>query len=393
MGGNTQINFKSIVSRAIPASRSNKLAQQAYAKNMQLLNPYSSEKAAGSPPGLGEYIRLWFLREITFTMNRVTLATIIFGLMGLGILFFVIGFLVAVATIDRKPPLQPQHKFSWAGAANVENAEPRDGFLDRELKSARNYTAGALARITRQKATHVQGQILGNTVATLNSYVPEALQPFAMHAEQEVSQVGYEAQQQLGQQVGQTLSSTRINMPDGNNNAASEAPVAAVPPMGVPPMGAAVSDGASVGPPVKVVAPSVTMPSPSPFQQALQQRNDSAPAYQNYNDSSSALPAAAPAPESAAPLASYGGTANARARPERYILQVAIYPSKRAAINLNKQLQKLGLKSYLAQGTQGSNRVYVVRIGHYEDRKAANQAAQSFQQWFHHRPSVVAVAP
>ncbi|HCU06448.1 MAG TPA: hypothetical protein DIC42_02540, partial [Holosporales bacterium] len=45
----------------------------------------------------------WTTEELNFSMNKISMAGLIFGLMFLGSLFFLIGFLVAVNLYDRKP--------------------------------------------------------------------------------------------------------------------------------------------------------------------------------------------------------------------------------------------------------------------------------------------------
>lgn len=45
----------------------------------------------------------WTIEELNFSMNKISMAGLIFGLMFLGSLFFLIGFLVAVNVYDKKP--------------------------------------------------------------------------------------------------------------------------------------------------------------------------------------------------------------------------------------------------------------------------------------------------
>ena len=396
LGGNSQTIFKSFMLRAEPANYSNKLASRAYTKNDYLPDNdslYVGTGAANASFRLDKYVQLWLAQEITFTMNRMTLATIVFGLMGLGILFFVIGFLVAIATVDRTPTQQQAQKFNWASASTTKISNPQEGFIDRELKAARNYTASALARIARQKAANIEGQLVGNTVASLNTYIPEPLQPFAMHAEQELSQTTYEAGQELSSQLGKALTSNgrdakgSVPTPANTNNSVR----------------ANGRDGIIPEKTVPTTRRTPPIPAPSAFQQALRQRNIDDPAYQatprgvypTSQNHSQTNPMADY--KNAPPMASYGGN-QAYRRPQRikrvpdaYVLRVKAFYSKQKANNMSRQLNKLDINSKVTPEYRGRNKIYVVRIGEFANYEAASRAAKSFEKWFQHKPKIDAV--
>lgn len=52
---------------------------------------------------LERFKKNWTIEELNFSMNKISMAGLIFGLMFLGSLFFLIGFLVAVNLYDHKP--------------------------------------------------------------------------------------------------------------------------------------------------------------------------------------------------------------------------------------------------------------------------------------------------
>ncbi|PIZ32525.1 MAG: hypothetical protein COY39_05495 [Alphaproteobacteria bacterium CG_4_10_14_0_8_um_filter_37_21] len=61
----------------------------------------------------------WTIEELNFSMNKISMAGLIFGLMFLGSLFFLIGFLVAVNLYDKKPDpmcVQPKMYMPTQGA-------------------------------------------------------------------------------------------------------------------------------------------------------------------------------------------------------------------------------------------------------------------------------------
>jgi len=61
----------------------------------------------------------WTIEELNFSMNKISMAGLIFGLMFLGSLFFLIGFLVAVNLYDKKPDpicIQPKVYMPTQGA-------------------------------------------------------------------------------------------------------------------------------------------------------------------------------------------------------------------------------------------------------------------------------------
>ncbi|MDP2193139.1 MAG: hypothetical protein Q8K36_01235, partial [Alphaproteobacteria bacterium] len=77
--------------------------------NTQHLSKKRKHKKYTIADHLDDMIKDWTNEELNFSMNKISMAGLIFGLMFLGSIFFLIGFLVAVNLYDQKPdPLCPQ---------------------------------------------------------------------------------------------------------------------------------------------------------------------------------------------------------------------------------------------------------------------------------------------
>ncbi|HXF90404.1 MAG TPA: hypothetical protein VNJ29_00575 [Candidatus Nitrosotenuis sp.] len=121
----------------------------------------------------------WLLEELSFTMNKMSLAGLVFGLMVLGTLFFVIGFLAAVTTLSTpSPSLQPQTSWSSASTAPTMQQTPQHpGLIGR--------IAG---KLIRDEAVKVESKMGGGALGgAITQHVPAPLQPFAQQAQNKLT--------------------------------------------------------------------------------------------------------------------------------------------------------------------------------------------------------------
>ena len=123
----------------------------------------------------------WLNEELTLTMSKLSLLGMVFGLMFMGALFFVVGFLSAVTMYGTgKPDSSAQVQPAQAWAAHSQQAQqaqphPHGGGMASGL-------VGSLTGFEARRASNVVGR--STTGATLGalSHVPAPLRPFASHA-------------------------------------------------------------------------------------------------------------------------------------------------------------------------------------------------------------------
>ncbi|WP_032113700.1 hypothetical protein [Candidatus Paracaedibacter symbiosus] len=116
----------------------------------------------------------WLLEELSFSMNKISLAGLIFGLMVLGSLFFVIGFLAAVATFGTG---RSSSSTSWASANQEHKGSTAVGKL-----------AGTVGgKLLRDEVIKVESKLGGGALSKVVNHVPPALQPFAAQAQNQLA--------------------------------------------------------------------------------------------------------------------------------------------------------------------------------------------------------------
>lgn len=104
-------------------------------------------------------------------MNKISLAGLVFGLMVLGSLFFVIGFLSAIATFGTGSTSTPP---SWA---NINQAAS-------DSQNAFGKLAGAIGgKLLHDQAIKLESKLGGGALAKVVHAVPPSLQPFAAQAQ------------------------------------------------------------------------------------------------------------------------------------------------------------------------------------------------------------------
>ncbi len=121
----------------------------------------------------------WLLEELSFTMNKMSLAGLVFGLMVLGTLFFVIGFLAAVATLGTN---SKQTHHSWATLSSGPGA----------AAGAATGLAGRIAgKLIRDEAVKLEAKMGGGALGgVITQHVPAPLQPFAQQAQNRFASMG-----------------------------------------------------------------------------------------------------------------------------------------------------------------------------------------------------------
>lgn len=140
----------------------------------------------------------WLLEELSFTMNKMSLAGLVFGLMVLGTLFFVIGFLAAVATLGTNT--KPTHP-SWS---SLNSAPPQ---MQAAIAGGTGLVGQVAGKLLRDEATKLQSKMGGGVLAgAITQHVPAPLQPFAQQAQNRFSAM---AQQNINRAFNPVLSATR----------------------------------------------------------------------------------------------------------------------------------------------------------------------------------------
>jgi hypothetical protein len=127
----------------------------------------------------------WRVEELIIMMNKMSLFRLFLVLLLLGGVFFGIGFLAAVSTVQEKaPPPSP----TWQQANQLQSPEfvpqGKAGRAGGGLKTVR----GVGSTFINQKVSMLEGKIGSGPMTKLVQKVPRALQPFAMQMQNKVSQ-------------------------------------------------------------------------------------------------------------------------------------------------------------------------------------------------------------
>lgn len=143
--------------------------------------------------------RYWIYEEISFSMNKLSLFGLVFGLMILGALFFTMGFLVAVATLNHRTTQQAQQQGTWSTAnvapqqpgimAQPGSPPPQPAVASPPQPAAPHAAPGGKApggivgSILQRETLKIESKLGGGAVSGALSHVPAPLQPFAVHAQ------------------------------------------------------------------------------------------------------------------------------------------------------------------------------------------------------------------
>lgn len=151
-------------------------------RNLEVNRQQLGKKPLSSRHSRLGYTYNWLLEELSFSMNKISLAGLIVGLMVLGSLFFVIGFLAAIATFGTGGGTSPT---TWASA----NSQPQGS------PSAIGKFAEAVGgKLLHDQAIKIESRLGGGALSKVVSHVPPSLQPFAAQAQ---NQLAIKAQQQV----------------------------------------------------------------------------------------------------------------------------------------------------------------------------------------------------
>ncbi|MBM3632511.1 MAG: hypothetical protein FJX03_02220 [Alphaproteobacteria bacterium] len=118
-------------------------------------------------------VHRWIYKEVRLSMSKMSIMSTVLGLLFLGALFFIIGFLTAVTTLKAEES-QHNSQSAWLASNNPEQQHAGKG--------------GALGTIaTRVGGNYVGGALrkefspLGKALGTASAIVPAPLQPFARY--------------------------------------------------------------------------------------------------------------------------------------------------------------------------------------------------------------------
>lgn len=128
------------------------------------------------------YAYNWLLEELSFSMNKISLAGLIVGLMVLGSLFFIIGFLAAIATFGTGGTASPT---TWASANSQQQSHP---------SAIGKFAEAVGGKLIHDQAIKVESRLGGGALSKVVNHVPPSLQPFALQAQ---NQLAIRSQQQI----------------------------------------------------------------------------------------------------------------------------------------------------------------------------------------------------
>lgn len=129
------------------------------------------------------YTYNWLLEELSFSMNKISLAGLIIGLMVLGSLFFAIGFLAAIATFGTGNTTSPT---TWASANSQQQNHP---------SAIGKFAEAVGGKLIHDEAIKLESKLGGGALSKMVNRVPPSLQPFAAQAQ---NQLAIKSQQQIG---------------------------------------------------------------------------------------------------------------------------------------------------------------------------------------------------
>lgn len=118
------------------------------------------------------FIYRWIYEEVRISMSKMSIASLVLGLLFLGTLFFIIGFLAAVSTISSSTSGEGTSSPVWQ-ASNTQDDKKGAG--------------KGLGRVVNNIGGGIVGKVVGHQIGALgkvvgtSSVVPKSLQPFARY--------------------------------------------------------------------------------------------------------------------------------------------------------------------------------------------------------------------
>ncbi|MCE3231314.1 MAG: hypothetical protein K0R52_1242 [Alphaproteobacteria bacterium] len=158
------------------------LARKAFEQPRQIpkklkKRPYGRDEGNG-------FIHRWVYEEVRLSMSKMSIMSLVLGLLFLGTLFFIIGFLAAVATLKQDDA--GHARSAWQAS----NTQAQGGQGGRKLGAMVGSAGSSLVG----NEVHKQLAPLGKVMGTASAAVPRPLQPFARYgvgsAQTEVRSVG-----------------------------------------------------------------------------------------------------------------------------------------------------------------------------------------------------------
>jgi len=146
-------------------TKSPKKLRQKIGQQRKLVKPNQRVRTYG-------FIYRWVYEEVKISMSKMSIASLILGLLFLGTLFFIIGFLAAVATIGSSTGGEGTSSPVWQ-ASNTPNDKKGAG--------------KGFGRVVNNIGGGIVGKVVGHQVGALgkvvgtSAVVPKSLQPFARY--------------------------------------------------------------------------------------------------------------------------------------------------------------------------------------------------------------------
>lgn len=282
----------------------------------------------------------WIDEELTFSMNKLSLVSLVCGLMLLGVLFFITGFLVALSTVVPKQPEQPTSAAIWAAG----NAHPNASHHQQASSRLEHRASGFAGNATANEAARVESKVGSN--------LPAPFQYFVAKGEGQTRMV-------IAKHTpvpGSSPSNAGMVPPHPQQHQPSSAVANTMPP---PSAGPVTSSNHSA--PGAVVVPNYT---PSSYVAPVA---PVAPQAQNYSQQM--------------PISSV-----------RYTLQIAVYDQEISAIRQMNELRQSGHQAYLYPSQHAQyGTIYYLRIGQYLTRQEAETAAATIRQRYQRQPLIIPI--
>ena len=118
------------------------------------------------------FIYRWIYEEVRISMSKMSIASLVLGLLFLGTLFFIIGFLAAVSTI---------------GSSSNEGRTSSPVWQASNTQDDKKGAGKGFGRVVNNIGGGIVGKVVGHQIGTLgkvvgtSSVVPKSLQPFARY--------------------------------------------------------------------------------------------------------------------------------------------------------------------------------------------------------------------
>lgn len=155
--------------------------------NLETQPRHPNQKPLSSHRSHSNYFYYWLLEELSFSMNKISLAGLIIGLMVLGSLFFVIGFLAAVATFGTGNTASPT---TWASANSAQQGTS---------SAIGKFAESVGGKLLHDQVIKIESKLSGGALSKVINQVPPSLQPFATQAQ---NRLAIRAQQQVNSLPG-----------------------------------------------------------------------------------------------------------------------------------------------------------------------------------------------